>query len=358
MIVDGVNIKKIDQKLTLQSARRFKVAANGTIATVVKALKEKLNASDGDVADCTVCGGAWPAELETCPFCGEADKEEHGSASSSAPANENSSGAASSVMGGSPSSEPPDPSSRAMVPANGRSTALGGGSSDTRVSVAQREEDLDRAVAAINVAKDAGAKSFWVVVQTLKRIIDTNLWKTRTDDKGDPLYKSWGDFTVKELEYSRTYVDRLMRVTKEFSAATVDELGANKLILVYSVPPEHRAKVMAEAKAGASRAKMQKIAKELNEAAGNKQSIRRAKPEPAPAAKGDAVTLAMLLGKKATIPLFRAKKDAKGKDQPAKKVEEQPVGYFDLKNDVRLIFQLVRTPSGQLKIVMTAVREA
>jgi len=351
MIVDGVDLSKVDQKLVAKSAKRFKVAANGTLATTVKALKGKLEESDGEVGDCTSCGGAWPVELEACPFCGESDRDE-------APSGKEESSASSSVMGGTDSEEPPDPSSRAMVPAPKTSAALGGGNAETRVAVPQKEEDLDKAVRAINVAKEQGAKHFWAVVQILKKVVDTNLWKTRTDDQGSPLYKSWTDFALKELEFSRTYAERLLKVTREFTAQTVTELGVNKLVLVYSAPPEHRQRVLDAAKAGASRAKLQEAVKDLRQKAGAKNMGRGTAAKAAPKVDRDEMTLALLLGKKQTIALYAAKKDAKGEWKPAKKFEDVPHGWLDLPNGVRLVVQVLRAPSGQLKLSLTARREA
>ena len=143
------------------------------------------------------------------------------------------------------------------------------------------------------------------------------------------------------------------------NAQTVDELGVNKLVLVYSAPAEHRQRVLAQAKAGASRAKLQAAVKDLREKSGAKNMGRGTAPKPAPKVDKDEVTLALLLGKKQTIALWAAKKDKKGEFTiPAKKFEDVPHGWLDLPNGVRLVVSVLRAPSGQLKLTMTARREA
>jgi hypothetical protein len=356
MNVEGVDIKKVDQKLVMRSAKKFKVPTNGTLASTVKALKAKLDDSDGQLSDCTVCGGTWPAELDACPFCGDVEREESVTGAERSDAD---SSPESSVIGGTASEEPPETSTALAQVERAPLASLAG---NPGVVAPQKEEDLDKAVAVINTAKEKGAHCFSIVLMTLKRIVDTNLWKARTTDGGDPPYTSWTDFANKELDFSRTYAERLLKTANEFGSQPklIEELGVNKLIVVLAAPKDQREKLLDKAKAGASRAKLQQITKELNEGTGRIGTGRGKKKDPPKVeVSKDEITLAVLQNKRQTIPLWSPKADKKGDfTTPAKKLDEQPHGWLVLPNGTRLIFQLLRMLSGQLKLVMTAKREA
>jgi hypothetical protein len=358
MIVEGIDLKKIDQKIVRASAKRFEVKANGSLATLVKDLKSKLEESDGDVGLCSVCGAPWPSELDSCPFCGETDNESRGS--------EEAESEASSVMGGTASEEPPESPSAMVRVDRAPLGALGGGHPDGRVSGPQTEADLDSAVAWINVGKTQASKGMFQVIVTLKRVIDTNLWKLRTDEKGGVLYKSWTEFANKELEMSRTYAERLLKVEKEFGRQLIEELGVNKLIVVVQAPADKKAELLEKARAGVSRARLQQASKELNAAAGKNPGRGKAtaapakKPErklPEPKVDPETVTILTTLGKKHSVKLFRPKKE-KGSWVPAKKLEDGPFGWMDFPNGQRLTFQLGKLPGGQLVLAVVAKREA
>jgi hypothetical protein len=367
MIVDGINLKKIDDKLVRASAKKFgvKVAPGSTVAALARALKDKLGESDGELDSCTVCGAPWPAELSSCPFCGETDddREEKGERAGE------SSGAGSSVMGGTASEEPPDSPAAMVHVERAPLAALGGG--HARVAEPQVEGDLDAAVAWINVGKAQAAKGMGQVIFTLKRIIDTNLWKLRTDDKGGVLYRSWTEFANKELEMSRAYAERLLKVEKEFGRQLIEELGVNKLVVVVQAPPEKRSELLEKARAGVSRAKLQAATKELNITAGKNPGKGKAASEkaaappakkparelPAPKVDPEAVTILTTLGKKHSVKLFRPKKE-KGAWVPAKKLEDGAYGWLDFSNGQRLILQLGKLPTGQLVLAVVAKREA
>jgi hypothetical protein len=355
MNVEGVDIKKVDQKLVMRSAKKFKVPTNGSLASTVKALKAKIDDSDGKVDDCTVCGGSWPAELDACPFCGDTERDDPGSAEVS---EESGHASESSVMGGTESEEPPETSTALAQVERAPLASLAG---NPGVVAPQKEEDLDKAVAVINTAMEKGAHCFSIVLLTLKRIVDTNLWKARTTDGGEPPYTSWTDFANKELDFSRTYAERLLKTANEFGSQPrlIEELGVNKLIVVLAAPKDQREKLLDKAKAGASRAKLQAITKELNEGAGKNPGRGKKKEEPKVEVSKDEITLAVLQNKRQTIPLWSPKADKKGDfTTPAKKLDDQPHGWLVLPNGTRLTFQLLRSPNQQLKLVMTAKREA
>jgi hypothetical protein len=363
MIVEGINLKKIDQKIVRASAKKFEVKANGSLATLVKDLKSKLEESDGDVGRCSVCGAPWPAELDSCPFCGETDNESRGSEEERS----ESSAAASSVMGGTASEEPPD-SPSALATVEHAPLGILSGAVEGRVGAAQTEADLDRHVALINEGKAQAAKGMFAVIITLKRIIDTNLWKQRTDDKGSSLYKSWTEFANKELEMSRAYAERLLKVEKEFGRQLIEELGVNKLIVVVQAPADKKAELLEKARAGVSRAKLQAAGKELNLAAGKnpgrgaagtgaKSKAKAAKKLPEPKVDPETVTILTTLGKKHSVKLFRPKKK-EGAWVPAKRLEESPYGWMDFPNGQRLTFQVGKLPGGQLFLAVVAKREA
>lgn len=367
MIVEGINLKKIDQKIARASAKKFgvkeaKANGSGSLATLVKDLKAKLEDSDGDVGKCSVCGAPWPAELDSCPFCGETDNESH---SEESERGEESSAAASSVIGGTASEEPPESPSALAVVDHAPATILGGGT-EGRVSGPQTEQDLDHAVAMINVGKQHASKGMAQVILTLKRIIDTNLWKLRTSDEGTPLYKSWTEFANKELEFSRTYAERLLKVEKQFGRQLIEELGVNKLIVVVQAPADKKSELIAQARAGLSRQKLQAKAKELNASAGKNPGRGKAaaapakKPEkklPEPKVDPQTVTILTTLGKKHQVKLFRPKKE-KGNWVAAKKLSDAGYGWLDFSNGQRLTFQLGQLPTGQLFLAVAAKREA
>ena len=252
MNVEGVALDKVDQKLVASSAKKFAVATKGkTLGTVVRELAAKLRDGDGDMDACTECGGPWPAELDACPFCGDlANPEEEAKGDPADGSSRSDSEASSSVA---PSEvESSTAAGTHERSASVRSTLTGAGAP---VVVAQTEVQLDKLVAAVNAAKEQGAKNFWMVVTLLKRCIDTNLWKQRVDEKGNPAYRSAWEFATKELEFSRTYAQRLYRTASEFSEKTIDQLGVNRLG-VLAAPEASREKLLEEARAGASRSKL------------------------------------------------------------------------------------------------------
>ena len=261
------------------------------------------------LADCLTCGGVADVQLAVCPYCGDGSEEE-----------------------GAPLARAP-------------------------AAPVVSERTLDVAVARIQALKSDSAGSLWELGSEIKSLYDSSLWKQRTDEKGAPRWRSWGQFCEAELGVGAPYAYKLMDVAQVYSRDQVRSIGATKLHITLQVPKEHRERLLAGAVEG----------KTVTELRGAAAALGKVKRDTGRTGKGGAgshkpgakkggrpkehVTVAMLVGR-AEIPLFRGLSD-----KPARSVTDVPRGTERLLNGVAQVFVLSKDEAGNLILIVERVRE-
>lgn len=331
---------------------------------------------------CTECGGASPAVLDDCPYCGFAGDD---------------SGDPEAL---SRSDSRPEPTT-AIVRAVSATIAVvprAPSSSPSLLAGRAPQVDLDMRVQKIRQLKAAGATACWDLGTELNRLRDESLWMLRLNDVGTKQkWKNFEAFCHHELTMSPANAQELMRVARNYSRDAVAEFGTKKFLLALQAPKEDRERVEEAIKSGASKREIEKQVRKANE--GRETTSRVAstrllggkggsvhvveaearemklvtplkKAEAERADTGDSaavekagqkkITVANILGVQ-KIKLFKkASMDMKDPDPKAgtraKRVSDQPWGWTDLANGVRQYYQLQASASGELELRVTIKR--
>jgi hypothetical protein len=230
----------------------------------------------------------------------------------------------------------------------------------SRVVGPQTEADLDAAVERFAQHKGAFGDAYWQAAQELRRIVDSNLWKTRAKD-GSPVYTSWHQFVRCELGMSPESARNLLRVATEGSREEVERIGPTKLGLILQAPEDKREELKELAATGASKRDIESRTREANAAKRTpaqreqqkerRESHRRKLEAVTKSIKVDEheITVAVLVGKVQDLALYAL---TDGTKKVGKTLPNGAHAHRDLKNDVRETFQLVRKgASWVLRIV-------
>jgi hypothetical protein len=319
-----------------------------------------------DLAVCTNCGGTSPDALDVCPFCAYSGDAEDPDA----------------VRRGEREREE---GSRAMVVVAKQPPAIVHGHKAS-------EKDLDDAVAHVHRLKAIGAISAWELGKQIDHIYTSGLWMLRLNETGKQRWKNSEAFCHAELAMSPQNARQLARVSREYDKNVVAQFGTKKLMLSLQAPSEVRPRIIEEIKKGKTKREVEKIVREATAKiettvlsvdsrlgkAGDvvtkggrqippEQRVDQTKAErevaaaavPKPPAK--MVTVANLVGVQ-TVPLFKRAsmnpKDPNPKEGArAKKINDDPWGYLDLANGVRMTFRVMQTPAGLLQLKVETKRE-
>lgn len=138
-----------------------------------------------ELADCSECGFASPAEEPACAFCGHADGED----------------------------------SAAIVEA--LPVDLG--------DVEEAEHRLDQAIARYASAGRDMVGSGWDMGNAAREIRESKLYLARRALKGEPLYRNFEEFCRRELHRSSMDVRRMIDVASNFTRQEAVEVGTTKL---------------------------------------------------------------------------------------------------------------------------------
>jgi hypothetical protein len=127
------------------------------------------------------------------------------------------------------------------------------------LSVTWTESDLDEAVARVKRYGQEGARSVYQMAKEILFIKTERLWTQREGGLGP---KSEEAFFDSELGLSRSSYYRLIKVAEEFSADEYAALGVSRLTAILQAADKDRAKLLAKAKEGASKAELEAAARE------------------------------------------------------------------------------------------------
>jgi hypothetical protein len=287
---------------------------------------------------CDWCGGVSDSKVYACPFCGSTDdqpipaKKEHNSICVE---------------------EKPVKQVTMSIVEVPAETGI----------VKYSETDLDAEIWKVNELKSSVCSSMWHLGKQLAHIYDCHIWKARSED-GKKKYKGFADFCKNELKMSDTNVYRLIDVAKNFDEQTVKKFGDTKLGLILQAPAQSREVLLTklEDEQLSSKQLRDEIKVEKGKAAERGEVTRRdtgRNPNGggAPPTKPKQVTLVQLEGKH-SVPLFaKAFVDDGGKLERACGLEDEPVGFIDMTNEVRQTFEVTTDENGHLILLVDTKRQ-
>jgi hypothetical protein len=360
----GVKVDRVDLKRLLKYATTMKLTLSKVqkedVEELIPAVVGHITAKMKDVPmlQCDRCGAVTPESLDFCPFCGEMNEPDEGEPSS--------------VIGG--NSEPDSPS--VMAAAKTTETALAKREPSVMTTNAAKrapkalapatEDALEEAVGRIQALKREWEDNAWHIGQQLRVVSEETkdrpaLWRLRKQPDGvTPLYDTFKAFLRAEVGISYRMAQTCMYVAKEYSSEQLQTLSTSKIEIILNAPEGERKKLLAEATTQPVRQLREKV-RDLNIAAGKHENRRkarqeRAKEEHAKKDEKEGVVTFTFPGKKKTVGLFRVRKDATGKLSPATSATDA-WGWIEGTNGVQLVFKIVKTEEGRLKIAFEAKRE-
>jgi hypothetical protein len=377
-IVAGVAMAKVDEDLVrkalIGTGADPKVVAKMPIEGVVEDLQDHNNANvpEEERAACDECGGVSSIALDACPFCGESDD------GSAAEEDDEAKALAGDEVEEDEEEEAPESEEKPKAKVETAKTskppkdALVKTDKNKKkpesIMVAVKPEVLDEAVAKVNELKSDAMGGYWKLGNAIRDIFDRQLWKARLNpdakSPGDtPLYKNWQQFCDAELKMSPTNAYNLMDVSKLYTEKDVREIGVKKLSLILKASdPEEREKLKEQARTSSTREIQQRV--ESSKGRTRRKTGRKETPAGKPgaagakaaAAAGGKITVASLIGKTQTVKLYVKPEKGKPFDKPAKKLADNPVGFLELENKVRIYVALSTNAAGELVLQTKAKR--
>lgn len=155
-----------------------------------------------ELADCSECGFATPADDPACAFCGHSDGETGLTVADASP-----------------------------------SLAL--------QNVEEAEKKLDQAIGRYAAAGRDMVGSGWDMGNAVREILDNRLYLARRGPKGEPLYRNFWEFCRAELNRSAVDVRRMIAIASEYTRQEAVEIGTTKLGIVLKIAdPSKRAPIL------------------------------------------------------------------------------------------------------------------
>lgn len=96
--------------------------------------------------------------------------------------------------------------------------------------------DLDASVDRIKVLLTNAARSYYDLGRELLEVFRNKLYKTRTNEQGLPIYKSWDQFSTKELGISGSRSRTIFTCAEQFTRENFATLGIEKLRVLARLP--------------------------------------------------------------------------------------------------------------------------
>lgn len=355
------------------------VRFEGRVELLVEHFREHV--SDADEAVCHTCGGTSDVNYPAgCPFCGENDEQP--STIEPELAEEDAGG------GPEPEPEPPAeedatditpaaleaPKAPAEEPKQVRQTrrkpkavtaeqveiAKAKAAPETRAiekkapGGAMTVAVLDAQVKAIKQIDTRMRGATWEMACGLKEIAEQQSWKLRKDEAGKVAYSTFEEFANQELDITREYANLYMRVAARCTQAEVVAYGITKIREALNAPPRKQEEAFRMLQEGKTR---REIARAMKPESRDEDIKKRRRPagEKAPA-KSSGMTVAVVEGAK-TVKLY-CKAAKKGEDRArAKRLADEPYGWLDLENDVRLWFTIGTNAAGELQLRVETKRQ-
>lgn len=331
------------------------------------------------LARCANCKGVSNIELDVCPYCGSTE----GDPLVELPENEKKLEA---KMTTEEKVDKKQKSVKKKEKSNGAESVNGGkGGNENGVSALaamelvndlkpssqlHTERELDTAVARVTALKSDAAGSYWALGRAVENIHANQLWKLRmeTNEKGKtlPRWKTWEAFCHHELNMSPKSAGKCIDVSTRYSEAQIRAFGPSKLELVLHAPPEERERIMKEkVEKGAGAREVADEVRKAKEKSGYVRATRHAggkggKTSAKQTRTTTKIVVAELLGTQ-TIKAFKrpaSLKNVDWKEQArAKKLADEPIGVWNLLNDVVAYISLVPSATGELIFKLQVTRE-
>lgn len=356
--INGVLFAKVDREYLLKSLKKTGVEVGGdetTEALVGIASNAWGKLPETEIGKCDVCEGVSPASLPKCGFCADAEPDAKPKATKATLTK----------------TEPTTGIVKAPAPKDDLVPS----------SQIQTERELDEAVGEVLRLKSATAASHWDLGSEIGKIYTLKLWELRRDKDNKPRYRTWEAFVAQELMMSHTNARSLMDVAKEFPRDRVAALGAKKLGLILTLPPEDQPRLLAAAEGGASKREIEKevrrVKKEKEFRRPNRESPneqkggRGAKAQAGTTAKGstgrkadplkEKITVASMLGT-TTLKAYQRPASLRNLDvetlKRAKKMSDIPFSIEHLENNVVQIITLGENAVGEWQFKVERKRVA
>lgn len=235
------------------------------------------------------CGYVSLYELPACPFCGESDfLEGHGPSSASddaeskgqeTPAENEEDGEgmpvpppvvsrpvrvssatvkarrkskerASVELDGVASTRAPDDEPEAAVASSGAALTVREQDEAEMVALAGRtSKDLDDEVRRVHEARElrerTDAATFWEEGDALRKIFEEKLYCTvRRASDGGPEYRSFGEFVIRQFDYSNGHAFALIAIARTFDKQTAERLKVAAAKSIAQAPEEERSRLV------------------------------------------------------------------------------------------------------------------
>jgi hypothetical protein len=323
---------------------------------------------------CLVCDGESPAANDECAFCGDRGEEEEedaeseaGGASSPAPVRDIP--VPSALVGasspGAPKADKPKPTTALAVVDGGKAAPMATTNVGKGPLANLKERDLDKAVREVEQYKGAAGAAFWDLGNAVRDIYERSLWKLRSAEGKPQLYRSFEAFCNAELGMNPQSALNSMDTCKRYTRAMAEKYGRSKMTFLVRADEMSEPVLRRAMEGGASKRELATKAKELK--AGKPVVERSGKvrkaPEKTRPASGDKITVAALLDKTHLVkawkrPAGKLSQLANTRDlERAKKVNDEPVGRFELANGVVQYITLKPNAAGELQFAIKFARE-
>ncbi len=217
------------------------------------------------------------------------------------------------------------------------------------------EESLDQLLIKYSEVRSRTAGDMWELGGVIRDLCDGQHWKARKAADGKPAYKNFGLFCAAELGMSAYNAYNMADVNKNFSKEQAIAHGTTKLALLLKAPSEGlKTELIAQLDSMSKRQVEEAVMKARNtvrEQGGDpsrtssdtgRQKTNPGKPKP----KASTVTIVTSPGRFA-VPMYK-----KGTQDPAKAIDDSPVGFYDFDNGTRIEFQLTKQPYGSIILQM------
>lgn len=236
------------------------------------------------------------------------------------------------------------------------------------------EKELDEVIEEFRKGANDAGEALWRMGTAFRKMHD-NLWLQRIDqENGKPKYKSWNQFVKEELDVSKDFAYKRMRVVENFSREQCSKYGLDLLKALLGAPKEDHEALLQKADAGASTSEIaedvQKIRAEKNIAVLETLNTRTAKEEgrslSVSSSIGSAAAAAVrrkpkeapavLVGLKSesfTLKALAANKARGAEDRDAKSLDDQPYVIVECTNGKKLVIGLKARPTGILEFKIT-----
>jgi hypothetical protein len=217
--------------------------------------------------------------------------------------------------------------------------------------------DFDRKIEEARTIQRGTMAGSWLLGTVLAEIDAKRLWKQKLNDEGKVKYKTFDAACKGELGMGRKNVTNLLRVVEHFTKDEVEKFGATKLRLLVDETPSTKKQMLEKMKGGAGRREVERALRPKTKAV-DTLGAKNGKKKAAALKEGEGLLTLSTKDRKPKIHLFAGGKKGLGSGKIAKRVADDPYGYVDLANDVRIYAELTTTAAGGFVIQLEFRREA